>query len=44
MQIGYALADWVGKPVIGIGSTWSDANPCDAHFKRRVDDVKRGVP
>ena len=43
MQMGYGPSDWVGKPVIGIVNTWSDINPCHAHFKTRVDDVKRGV-
>ena len=43
MQMGYAHADWVGKPVVAIVNTWSDANQCHAHFKQRVDDVKRGV-
>ena len=43
MQMGYAKADWAGKPVIAIVNTWSDANQCHAHFKQRVDDVKRGV-
>ncbi len=43
MQMGYAPADWVGKPVIAIVNTWSDANQCHSHFKQRVDDVKRGV-
>lgn len=42
-QMGYAAADYVGKPVIGIINTWSDLNQCHAHFKQRVDDVKRGV-
>ncbi len=43
MQMGYAPADWAGKPVIGIINTWSDINPCHSHFKQRVEDVKRGV-
>jgi dihydroxy-acid dehydratase len=43
MQMGYAPQDWVGRPVIAILNTWSDINPCHAHFKHRVDDVKRGV-
>ncbi|WP_262137614.1 L-arabinonate dehydratase [Pseudomonas sp. Marseille-Q5117] len=43
MQMGYAPADWAGKPVIAILNTWSDINPCHAHFKTRVDDVKRGI-
>jgi dihydroxy-acid dehydratase len=43
MQMGYAPADYAGKPVIAIVNTWSDANQCHAHFKTRVEDVKRGV-
>ncbi|MBK9134178.1 MAG: dihydroxy-acid dehydratase [Betaproteobacteria bacterium] len=43
MQMGYASADWKGKPVVAIVNTWSDANQCHAHFKHRVEDVKRGV-
>ncbi len=43
MQMGYAPIDWKDKPVIAIVNTWSDANQCHAHFKQRVDDVKRGV-
>ena len=42
-QMGYAEDDWQGKPVIALVNTWSDINPCHAHFKQRVDDVKRGV-
>ncbi len=43
MQMGYAPADWAGRPVIAIVNTWSDINPCHAHFKHRVEDVKRGI-
>ncbi|MBH0239483.1 L-arabinonate dehydratase [Methylobrevis albus] len=43
MQMGYAPADWAGKPIIAIVNTWSDLNPCHAHFRHRVEDVKRGV-
>jgi dihydroxy-acid dehydratase len=43
MQMGYSAADWAGKPVIAILNTWSDLNQCHAHFKQRVEDVKRGV-
>ncbi|NLS00575.1 dihydroxy-acid dehydratase [Rhizobium sp. P38BS-XIX] len=43
MQMGYAPEEWVDKPVIAILNTWSDANPCHAHFKHRVEDVKRGI-
>jgi dihydroxy-acid dehydratase len=42
-QMGYAAADYVGKPVIAIVNTWSDLNQCHAHFKHRVEDVKRGI-
>ena len=43
MQMGYGPDDWAGRPVIGILNTWSGINPCHAHFKQRVEDVKRGV-
>ena len=43
MQMGYGPEDWTGRPVIAIVNTWSDINPCHAHFKHRVEDVKRGV-
>ena len=43
MQMGYAPEDWDGKPVIAVINTWSDINPCHAHFKHRVGDIKRGI-
>ncbi|HWD15827.1 MAG TPA: dihydroxy-acid dehydratase, partial [Casimicrobiaceae bacterium] len=43
MQMGYDAKDWAGKPLIAIINTWSDLNPCHAHFRERVNDVKRGV-
>ncbi|WP_077339023.1 L-arabinonate dehydratase [Pseudocolwellia agarivorans] len=43
MQMGYSPEEWVGKPIIAIINTWSDAQPCHAHFKNRVEAVKRGV-
>ncbi|QYK41119.1 MAG: dihydroxy-acid dehydratase [Paracoccaceae bacterium] len=43
MQMGYGPEDWVGRPVIAVINTWSDINPCHAHFRQRVEDVKRGV-
>ena len=43
LQMGYGYDDWMGKPVIAIVNTWSDANQCHAHFRQRVEDVKRGV-
>ena len=42
-QMGYAPEDWQGRPCIAILNTWSDINPCHAHFKYRVEDVKRGI-
>src|SRR5712671_3098508 len=32
-----------GRPVIGICNTWSELTPCNAHFRRIADHVKRGV-
>jgi L-arabonate dehydrase len=32
-----------GRPVIGICNTWSELNPCNAHFRELADSVKRGV-
>ncbi|NVP58453.1 L-arabinonate dehydratase [Mycoplana rhizolycopersici] len=43
MQMGYDEKDWGKKPIIAILNTWSDLNACHAHFKHRVEDVKRGV-
>ncbi|GFZ99472.1 dihydroxy-acid dehydratase [Elstera cyanobacteriorum] len=42
-QMGYSAEDYIGKPVIAIINTWSDFNYCHAHFKQRVEDVKRGI-
>lgn len=43
MQMGYGPEDWAGRPCVAIINTWSDINSCHAHFKQRVEDVKRGV-
>lgn len=43
LQMGYTREDFNGKPVIAIINTWSDLNPCHAHFATRVEEVKRGV-
>jgi L-arabonate dehydrase len=32
-----------GRPVIGICNTWSELNPCNAHFREIADSVKKGV-
>ena len=43
VQMGYAVDEFKGRPVIGIINTWSDFAQCHAHFKTRVEDVKRGI-
>ena len=35
--------DEFSKPVIGICNTWSELNPCNAHFRELAESVKRGV-
>jgi dihydroxy-acid dehydratase len=42
-QMGFAVEEFQGKPIIGIINTWSDFAQCHAHSKHRVEDVKRGV-
>jgi dihydroxy-acid dehydratase len=42
-QMGYAIEDFTGKPVIAIVNTWSDLTTCHSHFKTRAEEVKRGV-
>src|SRR5207237_9014250 len=42
-KAGVTLHDINGKQVIAILNTWSDANPCHAHFRLRAEEVKRGV-
>lgn len=43
LQMGFAEADFRGKPVIGIINTWSELSPCHFHFRTRAEEVKRGV-
>ena len=42
-QAGFSAEDMAGKPIIAILNTWSDANPCHAHFRNRAEEIKRGV-
>ena len=42
-QMGYAIEDFQGKPVIAIINTWSDLATCHSHFRTRAEEVKRGV-
>ncbi|MEI6406579.1 MAG: IlvD/Edd family dehydratase [Actinomycetes bacterium] len=40
---GFAPDVFIDKPVIGIATTWSELNPCNAHLDRVAEAVKRGV-
>ncbi|MGW1677854.1 IlvD/Edd family dehydratase [Saccharopolyspora sp. NPDC002376] len=40
---GYSEEVFDGRPVIGIGTTWSELAPCNAHQQRIAEAVKRGV-
>lgn len=40
---GYGHAVFDGRPVIGIATTWSELAPCNAHFDRLAEAVKRGI-
>lgn len=42
-QAGFGTEEFEGKPIIGILNTWNDLISCHAHFKQRVEEVKRGV-
>ncbi|MEZ6127223.1 MAG: L-arabinonate dehydratase [Planctomycetaceae bacterium] len=42
-QAGFGTEEFAGKPIIGILNTWNDLISCHAHFKQRVEEVKRGV-
>ncbi|NIE73314.1 dihydroxy-acid dehydratase [Pantoea sp. Ap-967] len=40
---GFPEHEFQGKPVIGICNTFSELTPCNAHFRKLADHVKRGV-
>src|SRR5579871_1170565 len=40
---GYPHDVFEGRPVIGICNTYSELNPCNAHFRELAEWVKRGV-
>ena len=42
-QSGFGTDEFAGKPVVGILNTWNDLISCHAHFKQRVEEIKRGV-
>ncbi|MDE1949688.1 MAG: dihydroxy-acid dehydratase [Burkholderiales bacterium] len=35
--------EFQGKPIIGICNTWSELTPCNAHFRKLAEHVRRGV-
>jgi L-arabonate dehydrase len=35
--------EFQGKPIIGICNTWSELTPCNAHFRKIAEHVKRGI-
>jgi dihydroxy-acid dehydratase len=40
---GYSDLVFDGRPVIGIGNSWSELNNCNAHLRQVAEAVKRGV-
>jgi L-arabonate dehydrase len=40
---GFSDAVFDGRPVIGIGNSWSELTNCNAHLRQVADAVKRGV-
>jgi len=40
---GIPQHEFDGRPIIGICQTWSELTPCNAHFRRIAESVKRGV-
>ena len=32
-----------GRPIVGICNTWSELTPCNAHFRKLAEHVKRGI-
>ncbi len=34
--------EFQGKPIIGICNTWSELTPCNAHFRKIAEHVKKG--
>ncbi|WP_181767703.1 IlvD/Edd family dehydratase [Streptomyces albidus (ex Kaewkla and Franco 2022)] len=40
---GFSPDVFDGRPVIGIGNSWSELTPCNAHLRDVAEAVKRGV-
>jgi dihydroxy-acid dehydratase len=41
-QAGRDESEYMGRPIIGILSTFSDLSMCHMHFRERVEQIKRG--
>ena len=35
--------EFQGKPIVGICNTWSELTPCNAHFRKIAEHVRRGI-
>jgi dihydroxy-acid dehydratase len=42
-QMGLRREEFMGRPVIAVVNTWSEASPCHIHLRDRAEAVKRGV-
>lgn len=40
---GFPQDQFEGRPVIGICNTWSELNPCNAHFRTIAEHVRYGI-
>ena len=40
---GFSEHMFDGRPVIGVGNSWSELTNCNAHLRQVADAVKRGV-
>lgn len=40
---GFERGTFAGKPIIGIGNSWSELTHCNQHLRQLADAVKRGV-
>lgn len=42
-QMGLRREEFMGRPVIAVVNSWSEASPCHIHLRERAEAVKRGV-
>ena len=40
---GFPQDVFEGRPVVGICNTWSELTPCNHHFRKLAEHVKRGI-